>query len=342
MKRSRLKKVVAVVAVALVVLAGAFLGGSLWWASNQLLFPSWNGAAGDLALCGAETAEHWGEGCGNLRVTREFAFTEVEVPSLNGYALPGWLIRAAANGGDAATGAIVLVHSGGGDRREVTRHVGFFLERGLDVLTLDLGCHGEAPCPVPGLTYGERESADVLSAYLYLADRYDVVYAMGSSVGAAAVLIALPAMPGLDAAIVENPMTSFERLMREAPQAQSSPVWLMDGLLGLTKLRGRFDGLLAPEHALPLAQATTPILFIHSRGDALVSYRHSQELAEAYRGPKSTWFPDQGGHSAIRDADPVEYERRVAEFLDGVSAVSATAAVERPRRSSKGGATAVE
>jgi hypothetical protein len=191
------------------------LGGGLWFASDQLLFPVWRGATKDLAVCKAETAKYWGEGCGNLRNTHEFKFSEVRVSSINGSELPGWLSGAAENEIGPAQGAIMLISGGGVDRREETRYVRFFLERKLDVLTLDLGCQGEAPCPVPGMTYGHRESRDVLSAYLYLTDRYKRVYAMGTSVGAASILISLPAMPKLAAVIAENPMVSFQRLIKE-------------------------------------------------------------------------------------------------------------------------------
>jgi len=234
-------------------------------------------------------AKYWGEACGNLRSTHEFAFSEVSVPSVDGFEMPGWLIGSAENGKGPARGAIMLIAAGGSDRREETRYVQFFLGRNLDVLTLDLGCQGEAPCPVPGLTYGQRESRDVLSAYLYLANRYEKIYAMGSSVGAASILNALPEMPKLTAA----------------------------NLIDMAMLRGRFDGLTSPEHSLRLAK-TTPVYFIHSKMDEVVSYRQTQILADLYAGPKMIWFPDKGNHATIWDVDHADYEKRLAAFLDSV------------------------
>ena len=200
-----------------VVLLVAF-AGMLWSASGQLLAPSWHGATRDLAACPAELEKAWGPACGNLRATHALAFEEVRVPALGGYDLPGWLIRSAENGGGPAAGAILLVHGGGSDRRELTRHVRFYLSRHLDVLTFDLACHGEAPCPVPGLTYGERESRDVLSAYLWLTARHGKVLAMGSSVGASALLEALPAMPRLVAVVAENPDGDVPAAHRRVPR----------------------------------------------------------------------------------------------------------------------------
>lgn len=298
------------------VVAALFCAG-IWSASNQLLFPSWKGARKDLTVCTAELAAAWGDGCGNLRVTNRLRFEEVKVPSINGYELPGWLIRAAENGREPADGAILLVHGGGSDRREISRHVPFFLDHRLDVLTLDLGCHGEAPCPAPGLTYGHRESHDVVAAYLFLLEKYPRVLAMGSSVGAASILIALPSMPRLAGVIAENPMASFQRLIRETPASRSIPGWFTGVLLELTMLRGHFDGLLSPENSLRLVKST-PIYFIHSTKDEIVPYQQSEQLADRYTGPKTVWWPDAGGHSAIWDVDRVAYEHRLERFLASV------------------------
>jgi alpha-beta hydrolase superfamily lysophospholipase len=295
----------------------ALFSGGLWFASNQLLFPTWRGATRDLSVCSPETAKYWGVGCGNLRSTHQFKFREVRLSSVNGYELPGWLIGTAENGKGRARGAIMLIPAGGSDRREETRFIQFFLGQNLDVLALDLGCQGEAPCPVPGMTYGQRESRDVLSAYLYLTEKYDKVYAMGSSVGAASILISLPEMPKLTAAIAENPMVSFQQLIKDAPESQSMPGSFVDLLIKVAMWRGQFDGLISPEHSLRLAK-TTPVYFIHSRMDQVVSYTQTQELAELYAGPKTVWFPEKGSHAAIWDADHADYEKRLTDFLNGV------------------------
>lgn len=307
------RRIARIGAVALVAAVGLF-GVGLWFATNALLRPSWHGAGGALTACSPELAQHWGEACGNLRQTRALQFSEVTVPSLNGYALPGWQLSAEENGHGKARGAILLVHGGGCDRREFTRHLAFFLAQRLDVLAIDYTCHGEAPCPTPGLSYGQRESRDVLSAYLHLSRRYESVYAMGSSVGASALLIALPGMPALAGIIAENPMASFQRLVLESPAAAGSPQAFTRGMIQLAMWRGRFDGQLSPEHALKLG-GTTPILFIHSTRDGVVSAAQTRDLVEVYAGPKTAWFPEYGDHGRIRDVDPAEYERRVGEFL---------------------------
>jgi alpha-beta hydrolase superfamily lysophospholipase len=307
--RRGLKVVTLVVAV-----VPMLLGAGLWNASGQLLFPSWKGATADLSHCPPELAEAWGPGCGNLRITHEFRFVEQQVPSVLGYDLPAWWVRSDDNGAGPSRGAILLVPGGGGDRRSLTRFIRFLLEQRLDVLAVDLGCQGEAPCPVRGLSYGARESRDVFSAFAFLRRTQARVYAMGSSVGAAAILTALPEMPDLAGVVAENPMASFDALIRNAREAQGMPAWALDGMLGLAMARGRFDGLPSPQHSLRLP-SRVPVLFVHSTQDAVVSHTQTQELVALYQGPHTAWFPSKGAHAGIWEAERSAYEDHLTAFL---------------------------
>jgi uncharacterized protein len=289
----------------------------LWNASNQLLFPVWRGVTKDLGDCKEETAKYWGAGCGNLRITNEFKFEEVKIQSSEGYKLPGWLVKASENGTKSQNGVMMLIHGGGSDRREMTKFLRFFISQDLDILLFDLSCHGEAPCLKPGLTYGERESKDVLAGYQYLLEKYQIIYAMGSSVGAASILIALPKMPKLSGVVVENPMYNFERLIREFPGTKDSvPGWFNTLLIRLTMLRAGFNGTESPAISLSLVK-NPKILFIHSKNDSTVSYLHSEELASLYPGQKSVWISSKGNHGSIWDADKDEYKKRLSDFLKG-------------------------
>lgn len=121
-------------ALAVPLLFVVLLGGGLWVASSQLLFPAFRGANKDLSVCTPELTYAFGKHCGNLRASSTLRFREVKIPALSGASLPGWLIGSAENQKGAAQGAILLVHGGGSDRREMTRHASFYLERRLDVV----------------------------------------------------------------------------------------------------------------------------------------------------------------------------------------------------------------
>ncbi len=178
----------------------------------------------------------------------------------------------------------------------------------------DLSCHGEAPCMVPGLSFGNRESRDVLSAYLYLFNKYKNILIVGSSVGASSVLIALPFLRDAKGLILENPMFSFERLILDSPESASLPNWAAQSLIGLVTTRGKFDLLLSPENSLRLS-SSVPLFFIHSKKDSVVSYQHSESLSKLYPGMSEVWFPDSGSHGFIWDENRTEYEIRVRNFI---------------------------
>src|SRR6266542_1072512 len=88
--KKRIVKWIAWIVAALAAIYMIFSVGMLWFASGQLLGPSFHGVTRDLSVCKPETAKAYGKDCGNLRTTHEFAFSEIKIPSVNGYDLPGW------------------------------------------------------------------------------------------------------------------------------------------------------------------------------------------------------------------------------------------------------------
>ncbi|TGK84660.1 alpha/beta hydrolase [Leptospira noumeaensis] len=300
-----------VIVFSLVLFAFTF---GMWSASDQILFPNWKGVSKDFLKCSPEGEKNWGKSCGNIRLTKEFYFREVLIPSLNGYDLPGWLVPAHENGILFSKGVILFVHGGGSDRRELTRLIPFYLNQGFDVLSFDLSCHGEAPCMVPGLTFGNREFRDVLSAYLYVSKKYKNILMFGSSVGASSLLIALPFLNGVKGLILENPMINFNRLILDSPESASLPNWMIQSLIDLVTSRGKFDSLLSPENSLRFS-SSVPLLLIHSKKDFVVSYKHSEFLANLYPAPSEVWFPELGSHGKVWDENPSKYEARVKDFI---------------------------
>lgn len=300
----------------LMTIAGAGLAGALWYYTGQLLYPSWR--AKDLSVCDERTTHYWGHACGNLRTSGEFKFSEISIPSLNGTELRGWRVPAAGQ----AVSAAFLVHGGGSDRREMVRYAHLFLSRGADVYLFDLSCHGESPCAVPGLTFGHRESRDILSIYAHLTaqKQYTRFFAMGTSVGTTSILTALPLMPRLNGVVAENPMASFSRFVFETPAAPSFlPSWFKHLVVQLTYRRGKFDGASTPIHSLSLP-GNVPVFFLHSKNDRLIPWEHAQTLHGIYKGPARLWLSDKGEHAAIWNADKAEYEARVGAFLDNPAA----------------------
>lgn len=95
------------------------------------------------------------------------------------------------------------------------------------------------------------------------------------------------------------------------------PDVLVEMLAGLVRWRGNFP--IVPEAQDVMAGYDgPPLMFIHSRSDRVVPFTHSETLAKQADGAASTWFPQDGDHGAVWNANRDEFERRVREFIIGV------------------------
>ncbi|TGK47106.1 alpha/beta hydrolase [Leptospira bouyouniensis] len=300
--------------ILIVVLVLVILFVGLWKASNQILFPVLIGISKDFKECNAEGEKNWGKNCGNLRISNQYHYREIMIPSINGYDLPGWIVATHENGISKKRGVVLFVHGGGADRREFSRFISFYLKQGFDTISFDLSCHGEAPCLFPGLTFGSREFRDVLSAYLFIEKQYKNIIMIGSSVGASSILISLPFLKSVKGLVLENPMIDFKSLIFDSPESSNLPNWMMQTLLEIVSIRGKFDYMLSPKNSLPFVN-DIPILIIHSKEDSVVNYHHSEKLVKLYKGTVEFWFPDLGFHGKVWDSNQLEYETKVESFI---------------------------
>jgi pimeloyl-ACP methyl ester carboxylesterase len=279
--------------------------------SNGLMRPSWQEKG--ISHCEGYRRETYGPECGNLFVNKQFKYVDVQVQTPRGYALPGWYVPHAANVDVAAaaspgTGAapplartaVYYAHGGGSDRREGFKYIQYFLGRGFDVYLFDYSCHGEAPCQIPGLSFGAREHKDIVDILAYIKGRHAHVYAMGTSMGAASLLMALPQAVPIDAAVAENPLYSFERLALETQAApRFLPRWFVKLTIALTLRRAQFSGEESAGRSLREFRSQMPIVFLHSKEDRLVPYTHSVDLHTEYQGPKHLELFDTGRHARL-------------------------------------------
>jgi pimeloyl-ACP methyl ester carboxylesterase len=301
--------------ISIPVLFILFIFSIAWYFSGQVLYPPWK--ARDLSECKQNFIdEEWGPDCGNLRMNKQYAFSEVRIESENGM-LSGWHVSYNANRDKRAVNnesAMFFFHGGGADRRQGFRYVDFFLNRGYDVYLFDMSGHGESTSRIPEISLGEREYKDAIAAYEYLKTRYKKIIGMGTSMGGVSILNAIDRLSGIKAIIVENPFYSPERFIRETPQASSLPQWIKLIALKMIYFRGKFSAQHSPGKSIIL-QSKIPILFIHSKKDIIVPYQHSEELYQSYHGPKKILLTDSGLHAAIWKSHREIFERTMDEFL---------------------------
>lgn len=303
-------------ALFVVPLGAVLAAGSIFWsASSQILHPPGPGDVGDISGCREQSRALWGDDCGRLTRRLDVDRQEMTFQSQNGYALAGWKLHRSSS--NPSNKVLLYVPGGGSDRREASRYVDLAFSLGYDLVAIDPACQGLSSCSSLGLSYGARESRDILSVVSKLQQDYAHVAVMGSSVGAASILIALPDMPDIAAVIAENPMSSLWQLLRDAPEARDMPNWAITFLVQLTNWRGDFP--FEPDALSAISRGKrVPLLLIHSKTDQIVPPTHSENLAKAYRGPVKVWVTEHGAHGAVWNADPAAYEAKVRDFLSSL------------------------
>lgn len=213
-------------------------------------------------------------------------YESVQFPAGDGVRLSGWFIPADEQRKDGATA--VLVHGWPWNRLGTTAEdplsslegaspvdilrLALSLHRdGYHVFMFDLRNHGESAA-APPVTFGWQEANDLLGALTYLNERPDVdptrLGVVGFSIGANALLYALPQTDAVKAAVAVQP-TSVSAFARRYGQDLLGPLSFL--VVPLAEMFYQMAGGLrfqAFQPAFAAASAgSTPVLFVQGEGD---------------------------------------------------------------------------
>lgn len=241
-------------------------------------------------------------------------FEDVQFPAQDGVRLSGWFIPAAADG---TKGTIILAHGwlwnrlgdaaadltadlAGTTPVELLRLAHALHGEGYHVLMFDLRNHGESAAHPP-VTFGQSEANDLLGALAYLQTRPGVdknrIGVIGFSLGANALLYALPLTDQIRAAIAVQPFTTTIFADRYAQDLLGLPG---KALLPVVKqlysaVSGVRLGALQPAFAVAGAGAT-PVLFVQCRDDKWGSTDDVNRLRSATPAGEGPVYVDGGHH----------------------------------------------
>ncbi|MEO5823483.1 MAG: alpha/beta fold hydrolase [Vicinamibacteraceae bacterium] len=240
----------------------------------------------------------------------------VRIAAADGIALEGWLFTR----GPAARGTVLVAHGSGGSREHATAYAAFLLDAGFDVLTPDARGHGRSG----GLaSYGVREADDVLrwAAWIRRRSPDRCVYAIGSSMGGAHVLLAEAARPTFCAIVSDAAFATFldaglDRVSRQLGLGDAGR-WLgrPAAYAGLGYVRVRYGvNLLDADPATAIGHITAPLLLIHGADDQQTPVYHARAMARA-QPAAILWVVPGAGHTASWRAEPREYPRRIVAFF---------------------------
>ena len=227
-------------------------------------------------------------------------YEDVQFPAQDGIRVSGWFVPARCETGrDDAT--VILVHGWQWNREgfeasnlfanitgskpvDMLRLLEDLSAEGYNVLTLDLRNHGQSAAAHP-MTFGQSEAKDLLGALAYLAGRGDVnsehIGVMGFSIGANAILFALPQTDRVKAAVVVQPMTPSLYTRRIADNLFGIFGRLIDAISTmLYQLSGgpRLGGIV-PAFAAA-GSGDVPVLFVQGTGDEWGSVEDVSVMAD--------------------------------------------------------------
>ena len=262
-------------------------------------------------------------------------YENVNFPALDGARLSGWFIPAAGDGrrgeativlvhdwtwnrlGDAA--ADLLANLSGTTPVELLRLAHALHYAGFNVLMYDQRNHGESAAQPP-VTFGQAEANDLLGALAYLATRPEVdaarVGVIGFSMGANAILYALPQTEAIGAAIAVQPTTVATFAAGYAHDLMGPADKIVLPLV--ESVYAAFSGVrlggLQPSFAAAGA-GETPVLFIQAKADRWGSPADAERLRAATPNGEGPLYVD-GDHRYYGFQYLIENPRIAVTFFE--------------------------
>ena len=260
---------------------------------------------GSILVHPANHTVEWPPGFERLR----FEANPVSIPG-SGHVIAGWWI----NSGSSSP-AVILLHAVRADRATMVSRAQLLKNHGFSILLIDLQAHGETPGQA--ITFGARESADVVAALAWLKRinperRIGVV---GCSLGGAAVLLG-PQPSGFDAVVLEAVYPRLTQAVENRIRIRAGPMAPVLAPLLIMQLEPRLH--ISPSDLEPIKSINhlgAPLLIAAGADDEHTTLSESEELYDAAANPKELWIIKGAHHQDLLTYNTEEYEAHVVKFL---------------------------
>lgn len=243
-------------------------------------------------------------------LSADFPVEAVQIPGANESIVHGWLAHGKPGGG-----VVLLVHSMRSNRLEMLSRARFLKDRGYSVLFIDLQAHGETAGE--RITFGLKESENIEASVAFLRKTFPAerIGAIGTSLGAAAIVLARQDLR-LNAVILESLHPTIDeavdnRLKLHFGNYGSALLPLM-----LWQLSFYLDTSLDALNPITrIDNINAPLLLIAGTHDAHTTQPETERLYAAARTPKELWIVPGAGHFNMHTYAGREYEQHITGFL---------------------------
>lgn len=239
-------------------------------------------------------------------------FEAVQFGSDSGSTIHGWLAET-----PNSAGAVLLLHGIRADRRSMVDRARFLAEAGYHALCIDFQAHGESSGEM--ITMGYLESKDAAAGVAYLRNRFPdlPIAVVGSSMGAAAALLANYDDLPPEVFILEGIYTDITTATRNRLELRFGRAggWLTPVLIKpSTWILGVDLEALSPLEVI--SEIHQPVLILHGSEDRHARPVEARAVFQATRGEKEIWEVPNAAHIDLHRHATKEYEKRVADFLE--------------------------
>lgn len=176
------------------------------------------------------------------------------------------------------------------------------LQLGFNVLAIDYRGYGQSQGnnPTELKLYQDSQAAwKYLIKEKKIAPETITIY--GESLGGAVAIDLAVKQPQAKALIVQSSFTSMSDRVLEIRKLRLFPIEII--------LNQKFDSL------TKIKSLQMPVLFLHSTGDNVVNYRHSQRLYKAAPQPKQLFLIPKGNHFNIYRPNDDSYLKAITNFM---------------------------
>jgi fermentation-respiration switch protein FrsA (DUF1100 family) len=247
----------------------------------------------------------------NHKVVRPEDFSaDLVAISSNNHEIAGWWT-------DSHQGlpVLLLLHAVRADRATMVSRARLFQKHGFSTLLIDLQAHGETPGTA--ITFGKRESGDVVAAIAWIKNRAPnrKIGIVGCSLGGAAALLA-PQPLGVDAVVLEAVYPRIRLAVENRVRLRLGPLSPFVTPLLFWQLHSRLH--LEPEDLEPIrsiGRLGAPVLIAAGSDDQHTTLSETQALYAEAREPKELWIIAGAKHQDLLRFDSSGYEAHVLRFL---------------------------
>ena len=235
----------------------------------------------------------------------------LSIPSPDGVRLGAWYVDQGRQ-----TPLVMLFHGYGAEKSSLLPEARIFLELGASVLLIDFRGSGDSSDAYTTIGFREADDVATLVRYAQRALPHSRVILYGQSMGAVAILRAIP-QNGItpDAVIVEAVFDTMLNTVRHRFEAMGVPSFpSAELLLFWGGYRMGFNAF-AHKPVVYAEAVTCPALFMHGVDDPRARVEEGRRVCDAVPGPKQFKTFAFTGHEAYASRFPAEWTATVEEFM---------------------------